>query len=177
MKFSSNLCFHLSLACLAAVTIGGGPSRAQTNSAAASQSVTIINTGYGLLPGYRITVSPSGQLSGTMQPRYRARPIVRTDQMIAANRKRFFSDLAKAGPLNALPMGRGQAPAGNRRGRRAQNSPPIPVGSLAGPQVFVLYRGQQTPNLRAAGSSTGQAIYQDVKQIMQVLRLPIPDYP
>ncbi len=175
-NFGLEFCLPLSLACFAAVTFGAGPVRAQGGDSAA-QSVTIINTGGPIIPGYRITVGPEGQLSSTLQPRNGAKAIVRTDQMTSLNRHRFFRDLTKAGPLNALPVGTGQGMTGSRRGRRNRAMPQNMAGSLSGPQVYVLYRGRQTPNLRAAGSSAGKAIYQDVKQIMNVLRMPIPDYP
>ncbi len=175
MKFSLNIWTPLSLVCLAASPFGAGPVRAQGTGAA--QPVTIINTGVGRIPGYRITVSPDGHLQVIMQPLHRAKPIVRTDQMTSLNRKQFFRDLNKAGALNALPVGMGRGTTGNRRGRRAQPKPLGMARYLPGPQVYVLYRGQQTPNLRAVGSHTGKVLYGDVTKIMAVLRMPIPDYP
>ena len=176
MKFSLNIFVPVSLACLVALPFGAGPVRAQGTRAAA-QSVTIINTGVGRVPGYRIIVSPDGHIQAIMQPRHRDKPIVRTDQMTALNRQAFFRDLRKVGALNALPVGTGRGTTGNRRGQRTQFRPSGAAGYLPGPQVYVLYRGQQTPNLRAAGSSTGKVLYEDVTKIMAVLRMPIPDYP
>ena len=153
-------------------------------SAAAPQSagqVVIINTGDRVTPGYRVTVGPHGSLTGVLTPTGRHTPIRRTDRMIAVNRQRFFADLAQAEPLANLPAGgtaAPQAPRSGRRGRggRRQGTPGTPtVSSL--PQVFVRYNGQQSPNLRTAGSTSGRMLYQDVKQILQVLRLPIPDVP
>ena len=117
--------------------------------------VVIINTGDRVTPGYRVTVEPNGTLASVLVPTGRRKPIRQTNKMIVLTRRRFFADLANAGPLGSLPAaGMGSAPA-----------------------VYVRYRGQQSPNLRAAGSTSGQMLYQDVKQILQVLRLPIPDVP
>ena len=123
----------------------------------ASGGIVIINGGDRLTPGYRVLVSSSGKLTAVMTPRSRRTPIRRTNQMTAINRQRLFSDLARAEPLNRLGQGGGP--------------------SSSGVQVFVRYRGQQSPNLRAVRSSAGKTLYQDVKQALQVLRLPIPDVP
>ena len=117
--------------------------------------VVIFKTGDRLTPGYRVTVEPSGALASALVPTGRRKPIRRASKMIAVSRKRFFADLANAGPLGGLPAGG--------------------IGSL--PAVYVRYHGQQSPNLRTASSTSGQMLYQDVKQILQVLRLPIPDVP
>ena len=117
--------------------------------------VTIISTGDRLTPGYRVTVAPSGVISSALVPRGQRRAIRRKDRMIAVNRQRFFADLAASSPLNAVPTN----------------------ASGSAPEIFVRYRGRLSPNLRAARSTSGQALYQDVKQILQVLRLPIPDVP
>ncbi len=117
--------------------------------------VVIINTGDRLTPGYRVTVEPNGALASALVPTGGRKPIRRTNKMIAVNRRRFFADLASAGPLNSLQgAGTGSAPA-----------------------VYVRYHGQLSPNLRTASSQNGQVLYQDVKQILQVLRLPVPDFP
>ncbi len=173
-NFSLKLCLPLSLSCLAVLSIGAGPACAQIGISPAN-SVTIINTGYGALPGYRITVAQDGHLSSAMQPRFRAKPIVRTDQMTTLNRQEFFRDLRKAEPLNALSTGANPRGRKGRRGRRtmAQGM----AVNVPGPGVYILYRRQRTPNLRAVGSAAGKALYQDVKKIMQVLRLPIADVP
>ena len=117
--------------------------------------VTIISTGDRLTPGYRVTVTPSGVISSVLVPRGGKRAIRATNRMIAVNRQRFFADLAAARPLSALPTDA--------------------LGTA--PRIFVQSRGQQSSNLRAARSASGQALYQDVKQILQILRLPIPDQP
>ncbi len=120
-----------------------------------SSTVTIVSTGDSLTPGYRVTVSPNGVISSSLVTQGRRQVIHRTDRMIAVNRQRFFADLAANGPLNRVQAG----------------------ASGSFPRVFVRYHGQLSPNLRTARSSAGQALYQDVKQILQVLRLPIPDQP
>ncbi len=118
-------------------------------------AATIISTGDRLTPGYRVTVSPSGVIASALVPRGGRRAIRRTDRMIAVNRQRFFADLATSSPISAVPTG----------------------ASSSAPEIFVRYRGRLSPNLRAASSTSGRALYQDVKQILQVLRLPIPDQP
>ena len=141
-----------------------------------AQAVTIINTGDRLTPGYRVTVQPSGALSSALVPFGQKTAIRQANQMIAVNRQRFFADLAAAEPLASLPTGSAAAPAAGRRGRRARQTAPTP-GITSYPQVYVRYQGRQSPNLRAAGSAAGRSLYQDVKQVLQVLRLPIPDSP
>ena len=124
-------------------------------SAPRPDAVTILSTGDRLTPGYRVSVTPSGVISSVLVPRGGRRPIRATNKMIAVNRRRFFADLAAASPLNA-----------------------VPTDSLGtAPRIYVRYRGRLSPNLRAASSAPSQALYQDVKQILQVLRLPIPDQP
>ncbi len=151
-------------------------------SAAAPRStgeVVIINTGDRLTPGYRVTVEPNGALASTLVPAGQRTPIHRTDKMIAVNRQRFFADLASAEPLANLPTGSLPA-ASARRGRRGRGAPQAAAGTAGVnpyPQVFVRYQGRQSPNLRTANSTPGQVLYQDVKQILQVLRLPIPNVP
>ena len=124
--------------------------------------VVIVNTGDRLTPGYRATVGPTGRLTAVLNPIRGQKPIRRTNSMIPATRQRFFADLAKAEPLNRLSVGATAFRGGAR---------------ISGPQVFVRFHGQQSPNLRDAQSASGRDLYQDVKQILQVLRLPIPDVP
>jgi hypothetical protein len=137
--------------------------------------VTIINTGDRLTPGYRVTVGPSGSLMAVLAPAGRHAPIHRTNRMDAVNRKRLFADLASAEPLARLASG--SSPTA-RRGRRGRGRPQVtPARFNPYPQVFVRYQGKQSPNLRTASSQNGRVLYQDVKQILQILRLPIPDVP
>ncbi len=146
--------------------------------------VIIVSTGDRLTPGYRVTVTPGGALSSALVPRGHHTPIRRSDMLIAVNRQRFFTDLTKAEPVSNLPTGTITAPSGRqgrRRGRGGRGgqrtAATTPVGINPYPEVFVRYQGRQSPNLRQASSASGQALYQDVKQILQVLRLPIPDQP
>ncbi len=148
----------------------------------AADQVVIINTGDRLTPGYQVTVGPHGSLTSVLVPSGQRTPIRRTDRMIAANRQRFFADLAGAAPLSNLPTGSVAASGSGRRGRGGRrggtSSPSITAAGVNPlPQVFVRYKGRQSPNLRAASSQSGRVLYQDVKQILQVLRLPIPDVP
>ncbi len=146
--------------------------------------VVIINTGDRVTPGYRVTVGPHGSLMGVLTPAGRRTPIRRTDKMIAATRQRFFADLASAEPVSKLPTGTITAPFGRQGGRRrgrgrgGQGTAVTTPGRVNPyPEVFVRYQGQQSPNLRQASSEQGRVLYQDVKQILQILRLPIPNVP
>ena len=192
-RIGLKLYFSLSLPCLAALTFGAGSAAAQGtalagnkaqgantlagNKAQDANTVTIISTQYGVLPEYRITVGSGGQITATMQPRYRRKAIVREDQLTAFNRQQLFHDLTKASPLNALPIGTGQRSMAGRRGRRRSSTAPVAAANLPGPQIYVQYHRQQTPNLRMVSSSTGKMLYEDVTKIMEKLRMPIPDYP
>lgn len=148
--------------------------------------VTIISTGDRQTPGYRVTVTAGGALASTLTPRGHHAPIRRSDTLIAANRERFFADLAKAEPVSRLSTGaitsagpRGVRGRNGRRGFRQQQAPggASRQAPSAYPEVFVRYQGRQSPNLRQASSEPGRVLYQDVKQILQVLRLPIPNVP
>lgn len=150
--------------------------------------VVIINTGDRATPGYRVTVGPHGSLTGVLIPAGRRTPIRRTDRMIAATRQRFFADLTNAEPVSKLPTGSIPMPFGQqggrqggrhgRRGRGGQGTVVTTPGRVNPyPEVFVRYQGQQSPDLRQASSEQGRVLYQDVKQILQVLRLPIPNVP
>ena len=149
--------------------------------------VTIISTGDRQTPGYRVTVQSGGALSSALTPRGQHTPIYRTNTLIAANRQRFFADLAKAEPVSQLSTGavtsagpRGVRGRNGRRGFRQQQQAPGGASRQAPsayPEIFVRYQGRQSPNLRQANSEPGRVLYQDVKQILQVLRLPIPNVP
>ena len=146
--------------------------------------VTIVSTGDRITPGYRVTVQPSGALSSALVPRGQHTPIRRSNTLIALNRERFFADLAKAGPLPNLPTGSVTAPFGQQGGRRGgrgrggQRTPAFTPGRVNPyPKIFVRYHGKLSPNLRQASSEQGRVLYQDVKQILSILRLPIPNVP
>ncbi len=150
--------------------------------------VVIVSTGDRLTPGYQVTVQPSGIIASTLIPRRRHAPIHRTDKMIAATRQRFFADLQKAEPLDRLPTGtialngsrQVQGGSGSRRFRQRQATPAGSgrrLDATGRPQIYVVYGGRQSPNLRAVNSDSGRTLYQDVKQILSVLRMPIPNVP
>jgi len=162
----------LVLTCLGAASMDIKPLRAQ-GTPLSSDGVTIVNTGDRFVSGYRITVNRDGQLMSTTQVRRGVSAIQRKNQMITAVRERFFSDLAKAEPLNKLSTGPGMGTPGRQNRRRVQGFVP----AVSGVQVYILYKGQRSPNLRAAGSQSGKALYQDVKHVIQTLHLPIPDVP
>lgn len=147
-------------------------SPAVKGAAPAAGGITIINSGDAYVPGYRITVGPNGELRAASFPRNGGPTIRRRDQMTTEIHRRFLADLAKAAPVNALSTG-AVAPAG-RQGRRVQVTLPRQV---YGAQVYVIYQTRTSPNLRMASSAAGKTLYQDVKQIMSVLRLPVPNVP
>ncbi len=146
--------------------------------------LTIINSGDRLSPGYRVTVTPAGTVHGVVRTRSGRITIDRRDVMIAPTRERLFEDLKDAAPLDRLRTDENNIASQNRqqgrRGRRGySNRTPAPTytGRVTGPQVYVIYRGVRSPNLRAAGDDKGKELYQRVKQAIEVVRLPIPNVP
>lgn len=134
--------------------------------------ITIIDTGDAYVPGYRITVGPAGELRAASFARNGGPTIRRRDQMTPEVHRRFLADLAKAAPVNAIPTG--MVMSRGRRRRRVQTPPPRPV---YGAQIFVVYQKRTSPNLRMAASRAGKTLYQDIKQIMSIVRLPVPNVP
>lgn len=146
----------------------------------AADILTIINSGDRLSPGYRVTVTPTGAVHGVVRTRSGKTTIDRRDQMIGPTRDRLFEDLKDAVPLDRLRTDQGNngyqnRQQGRRRGNRTQT--PTYSGRVTGPQVYVIYRGVRSPNLRAAGDDKGKELYQRVKQAIEVVRLPIPNVP
>ncbi len=127
-----------------------------------TDTATIINSGSAGLPGYRISVAASGRISSVTVLRNGRTSGGRSGQLTSNVTRRFFSDLAQAGPVSALPV---------------MSEPAISPDLAPGVRVYIRWQGKLSPNLRRAGSSGGATLYQDVKQISQALRLPIPDTP
>ena len=143
-----------------------------------ASEVVIINTGDRLTPGYHVTVEPNGALTSVLVPFGQKTPLRRTGSMIPLNRQRLFADIARAEPLANLPTGT-VAGAQTRRGGQRRNARQ-PAGAsrpTPRPQIYLEYQGSTSPNLRAVNSTAGRVLYQDVKQILQVLGLPIPNIP
>lgn len=136
--------------------------------------ITIIDTGDTYVPGYRITVGPTGELRATSFARNGRPTIRRHEQMTSEVHQRFLADLAKAAPVNNLPAGNVANTIRGGRRRRVVTPPPKPV---TGAQVFIVYQKRTSPNMRIAASEAGKTLYQDIKQIMQVVRMPIPNVP
>lgn len=153
-------------ALVALVTIPAGTRaapRARGAARAPSDFAYIYNSGGGALPGYRVYVGANGHLSSVILLRSGRVTGGRKGTLTPAVARRFFADLAAAGPVGALPsqpLGRGDTP---------MDAPTV--------RVFVRYHGEQSPNLRRSVSGAGARVYQDAKQIVQVLRLPAPDNP
>ena len=179
-------------ATLAVLPGSAAPKKAQTPSRkataqSAADTLTIINSGDRLSPGYRVTVTPAGAVHGIVRTRSGKTTIDRRDQMIGPTRDRLFEDLKDAAPLDRLGANGGTAAPQNnrqqgRRGRRGgfgnrTQTTPTYTARVTGPQVFVIYRGIRSPNLRAASDDKGKELYQRVKQAIEVVRLPIPDVP
>ncbi len=171
---------------LCAVLLPGAYAQKKSPTKASGDILTIVNSGDRLSPGYRVTVTPAGAVHGVVRTRSGRVTINRRDQMIGPTRDRLFEDLKDAAPLDRLSADGGSiAPQNNRQqGRRGRHggfnnrtSTPSYTGRVTGPQVFVLYRGIRSPNLRAAADDKGKELYQRVKQAIEVVRLPIPDVP
>lgn len=130
---------------------------------AAADYAYVFNSGTGRLPGYRIYVDRSGHLSSATLYQNGRTSGGRRGTLPPAVTRRFFADLAAAGSVDALPMTLSPAVA-------SPNAAP-------GIRVTIHYHGRLSSDLRQASSGAGETLYQDVKQIVQVLRLPIPDTP
>ena len=131
--------------------------------AAASDYAYVFNSGSRGLPGYRIYVDTNGHLSSATLLRSGRTTGGRKGTLSPAVRRRFFADLAAAGRVDALPI---------------MHSPAVHAANAApGVRVTIHYHGRQSSDLRQAGNGAGETLYQDIKQIAQVLRLPIPDTP
>lgn len=157
----------LTLAAIASAIVAPAASYAKptrhTRTAAASDYAYVFNSGARGLPGYRIYVDTNGHLSSATLLRSGRTTGGRKGTLSPAVTRRFFADLAAAGPVDALPMTPSPAVAA--------------VNAAPGVRVTVRYHGRQSSDLRQAGNGAGETLYQDVKQIAQALRLPIPDTP
>ena len=123
-------------------------------------SATITNSGSGSLPGYRIRVTANGHLASVTLLHNGRVSGGRTGLLVSPVTQRFFSDLAHASPVSALPV-----------------LPQLTNAPAPGVRITIRYRGQQSPDLRQAQSEAGRTLYQDALQIIQVLRLPVPNTP
>ena len=130
---------------------------------AAADYAYVFNSGTGGLAGYRIYVDTNGHLSSATLYQSGRTSGGRRGTLTGAVTRRFFADLAAAGSVDALPMTPSPAVTG--------------ANAAPGVRVTIRYHGRLSSDLRQASSGTGERLYQDVKQIVQVLRLPIPDTP
>ena len=131
--------------------------------AAATDFVYIVNSGNGPISGYRVYVASSGRLSAVYFLRGGRRSTRHSGTLSPVVSRRFFADLALASPVNKL--------ASSARPDTA------PTDDAPGIHIYVLYHGHQSPDLRLSASSAGESLYQDVKQAIQAVRLPVPNTP
>ena len=123
----------------------------------------IINTGNAQIAGYRVYVGANGRLSSVYLMRGGRRGVQRKGSLTPLVARRFFRDLAQAAPVNALPFA-----------TRPETVQPMDAPGI---RIYVLYHNHQSPDLRQSASSAGEALYQDVKQAIQTVRLPVPNEP
>jgi len=123
----------------------------------------IVNTGNIDVPGYRVFIGSNGRLSAIYLLRGGRRGGKRVGSLTPKVTRRIFVDLAQAVPVNALPQYDAQQ----------MNS----AADAPGIHIYIFYHGHQSPDLRLAASSTGKTLYQDVKQAIQAVRLPVPNTP
>jgi len=120
----------------------------------------IYNSGTASLLGYRIYVGSNGRIASATLYRNGQTTGGRHASLTPAVTRRFFADLAAAGPVDALSV--------------APNGFPDTTHDV---RISIRYHGRQSSNLRNSGNTLGATLYQDAKQIAQVLRLPVPDNP
>lgn len=120
----------------------------------------IYNSGTATLLGYRIYVGANGRIASVTLYRNGRTTGGRHATLTPAVTHRFFADLAAAGGVDTLP-----------------SSDSGPTDAAHDVRVYVRYHGLQSPNLRISSTNAGATLYQDTKQIAQVLRLPVPDNP
>ena len=134
------LCFWIGAAIVLLTLATSLPTQAKTPRPAATitDSALIINSGSGRLPGYRIRVTASGRLSSVTVLRDGRASGGRTGQLAPAVTRRFFSDLAQAGSLSALPVM-----------QNADNS--ASATSASGVRLFIRYHGGQSPQPATVG--------------------------
>ena len=123
----------------------------------------IVNTGNSDSPGYRVFVGSNGRLSAVYLLRGGRRGGRRTGSLTSRVTRRVFADLTRATPVNTLSQYDSQQLSS--------------LSEAPGIHIYVYYHGHQSPDLRLAASGAGKALYQDVKQAIQVVRLPIPNTP
>jgi len=141
------------------------PMSAQTQSLMTPKTdyVTIVNSGNARIAGYRLQVGASGNLQSVYSSHRGGARGKRNGHLTTYLTKRFFSDLKAAGSLANLPVGRRWLTP------RREAYPGI--------HIYLRYHGEQSPDMRQVSAPTGEQLYQDIKQAIQVLRLPVPDTP
>ena len=154
----------LALALLLLPALSASAKSAHHSRAAVSRDFAyIINSGNTQISGYRVYVGANGRLSSVYLMRGGRRGVHRTGSLSPLVARRFFADLAQAAPLNALPYG-----------VRPETAPAMDAPGI---RIYVLYHDQQSPDLRYSAGSAGKALYQDVKQAIQTVRMPVPNEP
>ena len=113
-----------------------------------SNTVVIANSGSTNTVGYRIYVSPSGQVTyvdGKRQGRGKLSPVIT---------KQFFSDLRAAEPLSQLPMRR-----------------PCLKPASFGTSTTVRLGAQQSADLSCPGNDKAELLFKDVNVIRRILHV------
>lgn len=118
------------------------PQKAKPKTAPVETAV-IENTGSTNTKGYQITVYSTG--GARMDGKARGLP--------TAMNKQFFRDLAAAMPLSGLPARHGMHSAS------------------FGTRTFVIYKGQQSPDLTFGGDALASALKADIEAITQELSI------
>jgi len=125
--------------------------------------VYIVNTGSFDIPGYRVYLGSNGKLSAVYLPHTGRHGPRRTGSLTPLVTRRVFADLKQASPVNALPQG-----------ARLDTNLSVDAPEV---RIYVYYHNRQSPDLRTATNAAGKALYQDVKQAIQAVRMPVPNTP
>ncbi len=125
--------------------------------------VYIVNSGSFDIPGYRVYLGSNGKLAAVYLPHTGRHGPRRTASLTPLVTRRIFADLKQASPVNALPQG-----------ARLDTNLPVDAPEV---RIYVYYHTRQSPDLRTATSVAGKALYQDVKQAIQAVRMPVPNAP
>ncbi len=109
----------------------------------------IVSTGNASVPGYRILVSPAGQVV------YQSAAGTESGELPAMLARDLFGDLSGSQPLAALPSGS------------------CMTGGSTRPALTVTFSGQRTPDLACPAGGAEQALSEDVEKIIETLGITL----